>query len=56
MSMEVLIGSHSCTCGAAPDKSIIKFNRFVVLRSRMSSGGPIGSWGGTSHDYNLHHY
>ena len=56
MPTEVLIGSHSCASGAAPDKSTINSNSSVVLRSRISSGGPIGSRGGASHDYNLHHY
>ena len=54
MSMEVLIGSHSCACGAAPDKSTINSKCSVVLQSRISSGGPIGSRGGAYDEYNLH--
>ena len=47
----VVAGSQFSGGGTAPDKSTINLNRPAMLLSLViSSGGPIGSWGGALHD------
>ena len=46
----VVAGSQFSGGGTAPDKFTINLNRPAMLLSLISSGGPIGSWGGALHD------